>query len=373
MNNDSLHGFLIFLNRAPGTWWLTGDSLLRWVTQRKLKEPIHIAMTCDFSHFEAYRMERKLGVKYKVKFDSKLDKNVVPNKREMEKFTNREYLTDVGLWRQRIDETQPYMVQLPFRYGEYLDSTILFWWLGTDKSTKIPVTKQVWFTPERKKNAYELIRLMYECADRAGMRDALYINFGTLLGYVKFGDIIPYDNDLDMGIMASRTTPENIRKFIEEIKRPFQIGKQKFPHGLGENMFRFSNNIPGLGYPSWLSVGHRSIMNDNGVKSCIWIMFEHSNHVFHSKGDHWVSKAKFPGFQIEKTDAALALGQPAYTLQDFTEIDFHGVKVNAPVNAGSCCSWWYDDFAAFGEGSSRHKVILAIKDWNNKRSWRMST
>jgi hypothetical protein len=266
----------------------------------------------------------------------------------------------------------PQCVQLPFKYGTILDEWRRGWWIDQEHNIDdIPPNKSVWFTPERKKNGYELIRLMYECAERAGMRHALFLGFGTLLGYVKFGDVIPYDNDLDMCVASELTNPENIRQFVEEIKKPFQIGKQRFPHGLGENMFRFSNNRPDHGYPVWLSVGHRSIMRDNGVKSCIWIMFEHSSHIFHSKGDRWVTNAKFPGFQIRNNDVALGLGQPKWTLNNFVEIDFHGVKVNAPIKAGSCCDWWYDGFSYFGDGASAHKRILAIQDWNNKSTWRM--
>jgi len=52
MNDDNLHSFLMFLNRSPGAYWLTGESLLHWVTNRKIKEPIDIAMTCDMDTFE---------------------------------------------------------------------------------------------------------------------------------------------------------------------------------------------------------------------------------------------------------------------------------------------------------------------------------
>jgi len=371
MIDDNLHGFLIFLNRAPGTWFLAGESLLHWVTNRELKEPIDIAITCDMDSFEQYRMNRNVGVKYKIKFDSKLDKNVVPNKREMERFSNREYLTDVGLWRQRIDETQPYLINLPFRYGSYLDEWKPLWWVGADKGKDPTIDALTWFTPARKKNAYELIRLMYECADRAGMRDALWLGFGNLLGYVKYGDICKNDNDLDMIIQMDRSSKEKDLKFLEEIKKPFQIGKQKFPHGLAENMYRFSSRTED-NRPLWISIGNRSIMNDNGVKSCVWWQFPHSNHYWHSKGDQWVNNAKIPNFQINKSDKAVCLGMPSEYLNDFVEVDFHGISVNMPVKAGSCCDWWYNHWCPVGKGSSAHKRILAVPDWNKKSVWRMA-
>jgi hypothetical protein len=100
-------------------------------------------------------------------------------------------------------------------------------------------------------------------------------------------------------------------------------------------------------------------------------MFQHSHHAWHSKGDRWVTNAKFPNFQLQRGDTALALGQPDWTLKDFTEVNFHGVTVNVPVKSGSCLDWWYDGFSYFGEGASAHKRILAIQDWNNKSTWRM--
>jgi hypothetical protein len=389
MKEENLHQLIMVLNRAPGMWWLIGDSLQHWVTHRELKEPVCIGVTCSEESFQAHishlqdryyglsmgseaLLKEIRGIRCWVEFNAPITTITVAPESDRERLKRRKDMTGFGLWRRHINPVQPYMVQLPFKYGELLDSFIPLWWVDQEHNLKdIPPNKPIWFTPERTKNAHELIRLMYECADRAGMRDALFISFGTLLGYVKFGDVIPYDNDLDMCIMSDRTTPGKIRQFIEEMRKPFEINGQKFPHGLTESMFRFSNNRSDLDYPVWLSVGHRSINNDNGVKSCIWMMFEHSNYYWHSKGDRWVTNAKFPNFQLKNSDVALGLGQPKWTLDEFVEIDFHGIKVNAPKRAGACLDWWYDGFSYFGEGSSAHKRILAIEDWDNRALWRM--
>jgi hypothetical protein len=389
MNDQNLCKFITFLNRAPGLWFLIGESLKHWVTHRQLKEPVEVAVTCSKEDLEKYCYDRNFNFEYdkcvlhgihaRIKFNVPINHKTVASEEDRQRLKRRRDMTAYGVWRRNIKPTEPLSVQLPFKYGTILDEWRRGWWIDQEHNINdIPPNKSVWFTPERKRNAYELLRLMYECADRAGMRHALFIGFGTLLGYVKFGDVIPYDNDMDMCVMSNLTTPENIKKFVAEIQKPFKIGKQNFPHGLGESMFRFSNNC-NLGYPVWLSVGHRSIMRDNGVKSCIWVMFKHSNYYFHSKGDRWVTSAKFPSFQIRRQDVALALGQPEWTIstgqrpgKDFIEIDFHGVKVNAPVNAGSCCDWWYDGFSYFGEGASAHKRILAIENWEDRSTWRMA-
>ena len=185
-----------------------------------------------------------------------------------------------------------------------------------------------------------------------------------------FGDFIPHDTDLDICIDTEKHGPDGDKKYLEEIKKPFKIGKQEFPHGLCEKMFRFSNNRDDTNRPLWLSIGHRSINNDNGVKSCNWFMFEHSNYYWHSKGDRWVT-GKFNNSEINRTDKAVCLGQPSGSLGQFVEVDFNGVAVNMPKNAGTCLDWWYPGFKPDGQGSSARKLIMAIPNWQKKETWRI--
>ena len=369
MIEDKVCALIMFFNRLPGLWWLSGESLRHWVTHRKVKEPIEVSVTCNENQYKEYCYGRTVP-NAKINFNQKTDNNIIATKEEKDRLRFRNDLSNDGLWRKNISIVSPYMVQLPFKYGTVLDNWKPLWWIGDDKGEDPTKKENTWFTHERKQNAYELIGLMYQCADRAGMRDAMFLGFGGLLGYVMYGDICKNDDDIDMCIIRELSTKEKDLRYLEEIKKPIQIGKKRFPHGLCENMYRFSNNSDD-GRPVWFSVGHRSIMRDNGVKSCHWWMFEHSNHYWHSKGERWVTNAKIPGFQINKTDKAICLGQPSGTLKAFTEVNLKGVAVNMPVKAGTCCDWWYPGWMPDGKGSSAHKRILAIPEWSKKSTWRM--
>jgi len=385
MNDREMNYFTNFWTRSPGEWWLGGVTLIYWLSHRKLKfNPMiagNIETSCSKKRLKEYCFGR--GVIFnedeygivtlnfgfgEMSIDFKeLNSNIVASEEEKEKLKRHQSLSAGGLWQQNIDPLQPYRIQLPFRYGTILDKLRPLWWKGLSHVDYTP--QNVWFTSERKQRGYELLGLILDCAERAGIRDAFFLGFGNLLGYVMLGDFIPCDTDMDMCIMMDRSTPEKDRKYLEEIKKPFEIDGQKFPHGLCEKEYRFSNFRDDENRPLWVSVGPRSIMRDNGVKSCHWWMFEHSNYYWHSKGDHWVQPGKFQN-QLSIKDKALCLGQPADTLEKFVEVNFHGVPVNMPAKAGTCLDWWYPGWCLEGKGASAKHRVLAVQDWKNKATWR---
>ena len=249
-----------------------------------------------------------------------------------------------------------------------LDKEFPLWWIGNDKSEYF--VKFPWFTKERKYHGYELLQLMLNCGERAGMRTAMWLGFGNLLGYVTVGDFLPHDNDMDICIDSEKSTHKSDLKYLEEIKKPFSIRNQSFPHGLCEKMFRQSNLRDDTGRPVWISLGHRSISRDNGVKSCHWWWFKHSNYYWHSKGDRWITNAK--SGQVSSSDKAMALGIPEWILSEMVEVDFHGVNVNMPKYTGSALDFWYPGWCSIGiKCSSAKQIILAIGDWKNKKTWRI--
>jgi hypothetical protein len=383
MNENQISQFTMFFNRLPGLWWLCGETLKHWVTHRDLKffkEP-GISVTCSRNTLEDYCQGRggmlhwnndvlQLGgMKIWILFNQKTDGDIVATEEEKEKLKRRQAMWNNGLWRFNLDPAQPYTVQVPFRFGTVLDKWKPLWW--KDNEHGILIHPNTWFTPERKHNGYELLSIMLDCGERAGIRDSMWLGFGNMFGYVVCGDFLPHDTDLDLCIDQETSTYEGDMKYLEEIQKPFKIGNQNFPHGLTEKMYRFSNKRDDTNRPLWISIGHRSIENDNGVKSCNWWFFKHSNYYWHSKGDRWVQPGKFSNEQINRTEKAIALGQPAGMLDEFIEVDFNGVAVNMPVKAGTCLDWWYPGWKPGLPGSSAKKVLLAIPNWNKKVGWRI--
>lgn len=388
MTEQQMFEFTQFFNRMPGLWWIRGLALIHWITHQELSfgSGVNIAVTLNKDDFENYCRPRNVtvecskniaalnmgcGVKCTIELNATVDDNIIASENEKAWLHRRSDLTDSGLWRRKISKIPdlPYQIQVPFRLGNVLDNFHPLWWQGLSHGKR--VSKDVWFTQKRKESGYELLGLMLERAECAGIRDAMWLGFGNLLGYVRHGDFCPNDNDMDMCIMMDKSTPEKDRKYLEEIKKPFELNGKRYPHGLCETMFRFSNFKEDENRPLWISIGHRSIEHDNGVKSCHWWMFEHSNHYWHSKGDLWVQPGKFHGQQLRSSDKAACLGQPVKTLDGFVEVDFHGNQVNMPKNAGACLDWWYPGWDEESKGPSSKKRILAIGDWRNKSTWRM--
>ena len=384
MKDQQMHQVTQFFNRMPCEYWIIGETLKYWVTHREIKFfPGKNGIAVGFSEngIQQYCNGRGAvfengalciaGINILIECNSKVTDIITASDEEIEKLKpKRSDLGSNGIWKVKVDPLKPYLIQIPFRFGEVLDRWKPLWW--KDNTHNEFAHSYNWFTTERKERAYELMKIMLDCGERAGIRDTIWLGFGGLLGYVVCGDFLPHDNDIDMCIDTERTTPEKIAKYLVEIRKPFKIGDKHFPHGLGEKMYRTANVREDNGNPLWISIGHRSIENDNGVKSCNWFMFEHSNHYWHSKGNRWVQCGTFGNVQINSRNKAVCLGQPSGTLDGFEQVDFHGVVVNMPKNAGTCLDWWYPGWFPGGKGSSMKRRILCIGDWNSKSNWRMS-
>ena len=71
----------------------------------------------------------------------------------------------------------------------------------------------------RKPHAVEDLRTIHECAEKAGISHALFINFGLLLGICREHDFIGHDNDVDMCVLADKITPDQELRYFEELKK----------------------------------------------------------------------------------------------------------------------------------------------------------
>jgi len=268
-------------------------------------------------------------------------------------------LSNTGTWRVPILGMEQYTFELPYRLGAVLDENP-----GWFKDQRSGWDHSGGFMDKKRKaNAVELIRSMLECGERAGILHAMFLAFGVTLGYVREADFIPNDNDLDMCIFADRITKEQGDRYFEECNKA----------GLFENRLRGPARRDDDGKILWFSLGPKSITAEHGIKSCNWFWFEHGKYLWHSKGNLWVNARKFNQQKISYTsaDRALAKGIPARYFDKMTEIDFHGIKIQAPAMAGTCCDWWYPGWCHRHGGSSAHQMILVVPDWKNKKSWHM--
>lgn len=382
MDEQELHRLIMFFQRFPGEWWITGKTLINWIKYRELKffDTPGIAVNCDQKTFKNYMLNYgwygsdsiTIGAhRIKLRFMTATELIFAPTS-EIELNKRNQSLTQSGLWKSNIKPESPYYVQIPYQFGTLLDEEEPLWWIRKDKSEFIPKNKEIWLVGTRVEHGLELLQCILNCGKRAGIDSAMYLGFGNLLGFVTTGTFLVHDNDMDICIDSERTTKEGDLRYLEEIRKPMKIGNRSFPNGLCEKMFRVSNNRDDTGRPLWISLGHRSITDDYGIKCCHWWWFNHSNYSWHSKGDRWITQGKFNSSQVNSSDKAMALGTPDWILNDLIEVDFNGVMINMPRNVGSALDWWYPGWCNLGKKcSSDKKVILAIPDWNKKQTWRI--
>jgi len=240
------------------------------------------------------------------------------------------------------------------------------------------------FTHRKKKIALEELQLMLECGERAGIRKAMFLGFGVMLGQVMLynfkrgcGDFIPNDNDMDMCIDADTISADQELCYYNELSKAGlfanrrKISLKKDPKGFYKGLIERGGGESGPKVRfNWLSLRHKH----HGVKSCNWFFYKWNGFYWHSKGGQWVTARKFdPGkFAYKPDDVAMAKGIPARFIKPLVETDFHGVRVQFPLQAATCADYWYPGWwlPKTKRGASRKTAVCAIKDWGNKKTWR---
>ena len=215
-----------------------------------------------------------------------------------------------------------------------------------------------YFNYDRKRWAIEDIVTCYECAEKAGFKDKLFINFGLLLGIVRENDFIANDDDVDMSVLSDDITIEQQKEYINLLDKKGMFFARK-------RMVRRKDNGKAL----WFTLRRQ----EHRAKFCHWFGFTWQDIWWWSKGGRWVRPNKFnvQRWNYDSQDEGIALGIPANIITELMWIKFKDIKVRIPVKFGSVLDWEYPGWPVPQGGSSRKNIVCVIPKWENPRSWRV--
>jgi len=218
----------------------------------------------------------------------------------------------------------------------------------------------MYFTYDRKRWAIEDIAKCYECAERAGIKDKLFVNFGVLLGAVREGDFIGGDDDVDLAVNSDDITLDQQLAYIDYLDKAGMFFAR-------EKHFRRPDNKKYL----WFTLRKRQ----GRAKFCHWWGFNWENFWWWSKGSGWVRQSKFDSRRWEygSETEGIALGLPSKLMEKLMWIKFKGIKMQVPEKYGSVLDWEYPAWPVPQSGSSRKQVVCVIEKWNNTRTWKIYT
>lgn len=217
-----------------------------------------------------------------------------------------------------------------------------------------------YFNYDRKRWAIEDIATCYECAEKVGIKDKLFINFGLLLGIIRENDFISNDDDVDICVQSDNISKRQQEEYINYLDdhRLFFAREKKVKRS-DKDMYL------------WFSL-RKEI---NRSKFCHWWGFNWQGYYWWSKGRKWVRPNKFDESRwgYEDTDEGIALGIPLNYVEKLMWIKFKGIKIQIPEKYGHVLDWEYPGWPVPQSGSSRKQVACIIPKWNNPRDWKIKT
>lgn len=384
--NFFIHFFDNMTNIYKCAWFLDKQTLVDIVCNRRVTGKIHVGIiNCKmkYIHERAASFDTKTinekecieiiiqNIPVEIKLYDGIDEIICASQEDIDQIRKRDSSMALnGVWRLNLSLFHWYNFPVPYKTGTYLDKIMPLWFTKIEHS-RYNEDANRFFNVTRTGNALELMGLLKECAVTAGIGEYIFPGFGTLLGIIREGGFIGTDRDLDHCIMGNKITEEQENKFLKEVGRSRIINDKLYPKGLHEGRWRNPSRRKDTDRFLWTSCGHKKIKSQEGVKSCIWKMFEHDEIIWHSKGGRWVHPAKFRKrkLNLEYTEDAVAKGIEAKYLNEFIEMDFKGIKINVPKLAGSVLDAWYSGWPIPKNVQSSDKILMIIPDWGEPKKW----
>lgn len=212
-------------------------------------------------------------------------------------------------------------------------------------------------------SAIRQLHTIWKCGKEAGIEHAMFLNFGTLLGYVRENGLIEHDDDTDVGVRSDWITEQQEQAFYHALVRA--------------NCFAYRRRTarrPDTHRALWWSI--RSELH--GCKNCIWFMFPWKNHLYHCKGHRWLKKIgqrpevlkALPNEISLKDCSSFAKGNSVDAYETLIQVKFLGGKFRIPAGYGKLLDEYYPGWAIPKKGgaSARHRLVL-IKDWGDQNQW----
>ncbi|MGW8324080.1 MAG: hypothetical protein ACWGNI_00160 [Desulfobacterales bacterium] len=215
-----------------------------------------------------------------------------------------------------------------------------------------------YFNFDRKRKAIEDIATCYECAEKAGIKDKLFINFGLLLGIVRENDFIGNDDDVDICVQADDISKKQQEEYINYLDdHGLFFAREKKVKRKDKDMY------------TWFSLRKEQ----DRAKFCHWFGFNWSGYYWWSKGRKWVRASKFDETRwgYSDTDQGIALGIPSDYVKKLIWIKFKGIKIQIPEKYGHVLDWEYPGWPIPQSGSSRKQVVCIIPKWDTPRDWKI--
>jgi len=215
-----------------------------------------------------------------------------------------------------------------------------------------------YFNYDRKRWAIEDIATCYKCAEKAGIHNNLFVNFGVLLGIVRENDFIKNDDDVDMCVKTDGISKEQQDVYVRLLDE--------------NNMFMARKKISrrqDTGMALWFTLRRKP----KRAKFCHWWGFEWQKFWWWSKGRRWINPGKFDEkvWGYSKDDQGIALGIPAEYMEKLMWIDFKGIRIQIPEKYGSVLDWEYPGWPIPRCGSSKHQMVCIIPKWSTPLRWRI--
>lgn len=234
----------------------------------------------------------------------------------------------------------------------------------------------------RKKLAVETLRIIHECASKAGIRKALYVNFGLLLGIIRESDFIKWDTDVDMCLKQELITPAQEIKYFKLLEENGLFAARKKWSSINDKNGFSEKLISSRKKDADTTAADRKVRftwfslrkAKEYPKFCHWIMTDWNGITWHSKGGLWISKHKFnrKHYNYNPTDEAILKGIPQKYVEELIEINFYGIKMQIPALYGSCLDFLYPGWLIPSHrGASASKIVCVAPKWADKKTWRV--